>query len=178
MKIREDFVSNEEYHFYHWLKEAESHNLVTNIKYQPGKYPLSCRVSVPVEKKLKTKTKIVDKFLFHPHYYSPDFSFCPSKKLSPFFISTMFVGAAKQVIVDVKGTFNQYNDQKQFVINQKWVYQKYGIYIEKIVPERFFKKTWCPDICRFSPKKKQPVKKYIGVPTVLEFIEAQRNAKK
>lgn len=172
MLTRNNFDSDEEYFFYHWLKEAEQNDLVSNIKYQPAKYPLCDRASIPVEKKLKTKTKIVDKFLFHPHVYTPDFSFCPAEAIRQLFIATAFIGS-KEVVVDIKGGFNAHGDPKQFSINQKWVWVKYGTYVEKIVPEKFFKKSWVPEICRFTPKKRQPVKKYIGVSTISEFIESR-----
>jgi hypothetical protein len=76
-----------------------------------------------------------------------------------------------EVVVDIKGTFNKYGDPKQFSLNQKWVYDKFDIYIEKIVPEKFFKKTWVPEEARLSPIARTPVKKYIGVKTIKEFME-------
>lgn len=172
MKIPEqDFDSQEEYHFYHWLMEAEKKELVSDILYQPYKLELSPRFSVEYKKQLKTKTKICDKFLFHPHSYTPDFCFNPFYGwLDQYFINTAYLGKIT-VWVDVKGTFNRFGDSKQFSINQKWVYDKYEIYIEKIVPEKLFKETWVPEIARLSPKRKQPVKKYIGCKTIDEFIK-------
>ena len=58
-------------------------------------------------------------------------------------------------------------------VNVKWCYDKFDIYIEKIVPEKFFKKTWVPEQVRLTPKQKKPVKKYIGVPVISEFIKGE-----
>ena len=57
-------------------------------------------------------------------------------------------------------------------MNQKWTYKIYGEYIEKVIPEKLFMKTWVPEIAMFSPVKKDPVKKYIGCLVVREFINA------
>jgi len=166
---RDSFKSDEEWFFFNWLLEAQGAGLIKNIEYQPEPFELSGRVAVKYEKQLKTKSKIVERFLFHPHIYTPDFSFIvESRCLYPYFIDTAYIGNT-QVIVDVKGKFNKYGDPKQFSINQKWVMSKYGKYVEKIIPEKLFKKTWVPEICRFTPKKKQLVKKYIGSKVFKEF---------
>ena len=74
-KPRSDFASDEEFWVYHWLIEAEEHGLLCDITYQPGPFLLAERASVQATKQLKTKVKIIDKFLFHPHEYTPDFAF-------------------------------------------------------------------------------------------------------
>ena len=169
---REAFASEEEWQVWNWLDEAKRFRLIRNIHYQPGPFELSPRVSVKVSKRLKTKTKEDDKFLFHPHMYTPDFAFTvvSDALLSVFKHTDM--GLYGNVIIDVKGGFNQFGDQKQFSINQKWMWQKFNLYVEKIVPEKLFKKTWAPDVCRWTAKKHNPVKKYIGVMTVGEFVQS------
>ena len=166
--IRENFDSGEEFFVYHWLKEAEEHNLVSDIDYQPEPFLLSPRASVTIRKELKTKTKMVDLFLFHPHQYTADFSFFVSDKIKHLFVAPKFT--SDKIVIDVKGSFNMFGDPKQFSINQKWCWNKFGVYIEKIVPGKLFKKSWVPDECRFTPKKRQPVKKYVGVKTISEFL--------
>ena len=69
------FKSDEEKQFYAWLIESESNGLISGVEYEPYTWGLSPRVSIQIEKKLKTKTKVVDKFLLHPHGYTPDFVF-------------------------------------------------------------------------------------------------------
>ena len=156
--------SDEERHFYEWLIEAEKAGLVSDIEYPTGSFELAERASVKVKKQLKTKTKIVDKFLFHPHKYTPDFSFTWLGSNSPFF--TML----GTTWVDVKGTFNGHGDPKQFSINQKWMFDKFGLYINKVVPVDLFRKSWVPENCRYSPKMHKPVKKYIGMKTINDFM--------
>lgn len=169
---RQDFDSGEEWQVFNWLQEAVAYGLVRDVVYQPKPFELAPRASVEVLKQMKTKTKKVDEFLFHPHKYTPDFSFsCAYGYFSCAFRAIRVGLYQPNVIIDVKGGFNRFGDPKQFSINQKWVWDKFGIYVEKVVPEKLFKKTWVPSVCRLTPKKRQPVKKYIGVPTIDEFLE-------
>jgi hypothetical protein len=174
-KQSEDFDSDEELEIYCWLKEAEENNLIADVKYQYRIFVLCERASIQYEKQLKTKIKACDKFLFHPHKYTPDFEFnVIHESLDCYFINTSYL-AKNTITIDVKGTFNKYGDPKQFSINQKWCWDKFDSYIEKIIPEKFFKKTWVPEIARLTPVKKQPVKKYIGVKTITEFIKERKD---
>ena len=168
-----NFDSQEEQDFYDWLIEAEEHGLVANIKYQPETFMLSNRVSLFYEKQLKTKVKECEHFLLHPHFYSPDFYFeIIDPRLREFFIMSKYTKNT-QVWTDIKGMFNRHNDTKQFSINCKWMWQAYGIYIEKVIPVKLFLKSWVPEACRYTPKKKQFVKKIIGVKTIKQFLEAK-----
>ena len=168
---REDFASDEEWQVWNWLKEAEQHMLIRNIVYQPGPFELSPKVSVRVLRRSKAKSKEVDKFLFHPHKYTPDFAFTVvSDALERVFKHPKVGFYGSDVIIDVKGGFNPFGDPKQFSINQKWMFQKFGLYVEKIVPEKLSKKTWVPERCRWTERQHKPVKKYIGVMTVDEFV--------
>jgi hypothetical protein len=161
-----EYDSKEEEAFDAWLHEAEKANIVTGIRYHPEPFLLSRRVSMKVKEILKTKTKIIDKFLLHPHKYTTDFSFSiSSRNLSNFFITYSGV-----CFVDIKGSFSKHGDQKQFSINQKWVYDKYGIYINKVVPEKLFTRTFLPESCRLTPKTRKHVKKYIGCKNIKEFM--------
>lgn len=44
----------------------------------------------------------------------------------------------------------------------QWMYEKYKIFVNKVVPEKFFKRTWVPAAATVSPKKKTLRKKYAG----------------
>jgi len=168
------FDSQEELDFYYWLLEAQEHGLISNIKYQPETFMLSNRVSLFYEKQLKTKVKECEHFLFHPHFYTPDFYFeVVGSRLREFFTISKYTKNT-QVWTDVKGVFNRHNDAKQFSMNCKWMWQAYGIYIEKIVPVKLFLKTWVSESCRYTPQKRQPVKKYIGVPNIEGFLEERK----
>ena len=172
---RQMFDSDEELEFWCWLKEAEARGIVSEIKYQPYTFSLSERATIKFDKYMKTKVKTVDKFILHPHEYTADYSFIieHSKLLNlNFFVENWHhVPDEKFMVVDVKGTFSPNGDGKQFSINQKWVFDKYGVYVQKIVPEKLFKASFVPEIARLSPKQKKPRLKYIGVKNINEFME-------
>lgn len=171
-KYRIDFDSDEELEFWCWLKEAEKYGLVSDIKYQPPAFKLSDRATIKFDKHMKTKISTVNKFILHPHEYTPDFYFVIEsikiKKLN-FFIENN--GKHNDyMIVDVKGGFNKFGDPKQFSINQKWVFAKFGYYVQKVVPAKLFKASFVPEIARLTPKIKKPVEKYRGVLSISEFV--------
>ena len=154
-----EFDSNEEIEFYLWCEEAYEAGIITHFTYQPQAFILSERASVYEIKKLKTKKKFVDKFLFHPHKYTPDFEIV-AKEIKALTKTSMFY------YVDVKGGFSIYNNHREFSINQKWVYDKFGHYINKVEPLKFFGKTWVPELARYTKTRKDLKKCYIGYNTI------------
>jgi hypothetical protein len=49
-------------------------------------------------------------------------------------------------VIDVNGTFAgpHNNSAVTFTLYQKWVYQKYNIYVQKIIPDNLFKESFTP----------------------------------
>lgn len=167
-----EFDSMEEVEFYMWLEEAKESGLVyTDIAYQPAKFSLAPRQSREELMQLKTKTKVVDKFLLHPHEYTADFSFELTANGCLANLPFEMHERGPYVIVDIKGSFNQHGGDREFSINQKWVYEKFGVYVNKVVPEKLFKATWCPKEARLTPKTKQVKKKYAKCRTIEEFLK-------
>jgi len=156
------FDSYEEFEFNLWIQEAKEHGLITNPVYQPASFILSGGVKVSFEKKLKTKTKIIEKTLLQPHIYTADWSFDLCIQFPP----SIFWPVTGKVWIDIKGDWQNRGAKQEFSINRKWVFEKYGIYINKIVPKTFFQKTWCPELLRITPKTKKPVKHYSNAPTL------------
>lgn len=64
--------------------------------------------------------------------------------------------------VDVKGEFARNDGQRSFTLNQKWVYDKFGVYVHKVVPVKFFDKFGVPAEARFTPKTNKPRRIYYG----------------
>lgn len=149
------FDSTEEMEFEAWCKDAFNLGMIADAVYHPPAFQLSPRQSVKKTVEMKKKSKIVDHFLFHPHEYTADFKLTLTEKGKEFLhdkglYHTMNLN---EMFVDVKGGFNIYNDDKPFSINQKWVFEKYGIFIHKVIPKKWFAKTWVPEVARRSPKK-------------------------
>ena len=172
---QKDFQSNEEYEFYHWLLEAELHGLVSEIEYQPCTFVLSDPIQYTKEEHLKTRIKYVKRHLLAKCEYTPDFRFMVHNSSIQSLLKNTHTIAYNKTIVDVKGGFagKRNSSAVTFPIKQKWLYKQEGIYVEKVVPEKLFKKTWVPEMARLSPKKKQPVKKYLGCKTINDFMKGE-----
>lgn len=160
--------SKEEIQFKSWLDEAEAAGLIFGVEYEPKSFELIPRASRKEPKELKTKVKIIDKFLFHSHSYTPDFSFYINH--GPLY--QVFTQSAynPKIWVDVKGGWMDRGSGQEFSINQKLMWDRHKIIINKIVPKKLFGKTWCPDLCRYSPIKKKPVKAFFGMIDINEYL--------
>lgn len=159
--------SNEEIDTLEWLIEARSNNIIIDFEYQPKAFILFDAVKFnTVENKSRT--------LFREHIYTADFmitfnakdniSLAKEFKLSYDSLQKDSVN----VYIDVKGTFNK--TERAFGLNQKWLYQKYGIYVYKLIPKNFFKLFGCPTNCFVTNKKKQPRKMFQGYQTISEVF--------
>jgi len=164
------FDSNEEVDFYHWCLEAKKYKIISEFSYNTTEYNLSPKQTLTVTKQLKTKIKEIEKSLLNPHSYTPDFNIIAGERWELMKNSKLISTHDNntEYVIDVKGSFQLHDGSRSFSINCKWMYDKYGIYINKVVPEKFFKLTWLPEKCKLSPKKRQIRKKYIGVKTLYE----------
>lgn len=157
-----EFDSNEEIEFYCWCKELKKEEVIDYFNYHPKSFVLSeKKVYNTCDKNGKHK----ERHLLHPHEYTPDFEII----LKPFtwqddikyFIDkaefkidilqyTMF--QFPSIMIDVKGSFNKYGGDREFSINQKWVHDKHGIYVNKVVTKDLFKKTFVPTEVAFGKR--------------------------
>jgi hypothetical protein len=161
-----EFDSQEEINFYCWLLEAKDLGFVENWQYQPKGFILSDRVEIELTKKLKTKSKLIKRSLLQPHKYTADFKVQFTKQFYNWFKKDInlkniaLLNNFNEVYIDIKGGFNAYQSHSNFSVERKWVWNKYNIYIDRIMPDKLFKQTWVPEYCRFTPKLKQLRKKY------------------
>ena len=137
-----NFDSREEIDFYYWLLEARSAGLIRAWSYQPHTFELAPKVTVKREIILKTKTKIEESHLLHPCVYTPDFALIPGDRFH--LISPYFHRNRESAWIDVKGTYSLHNDAVKFSLLQKWMFQKFGVYVNKIIPVTLFEKTFVP----------------------------------
>ncbi|MCP3924530.1 MAG: hypothetical protein GY714_18305 [Desulfobacterales bacterium] len=158
------FDSEEEIWFWHWLTEAWKHGLIEGFRRCQRSYTLSTKQTYTYTEQLKTKVKTTEKHLLHPHVFTPDFrtfggSWFLDKKLG-----------GDEHVIDVKGTYSKFHDQKSFSINQKFMYEKYGIYVHVVKPVELFKKTFVPELVRYTKKTGKVQKRYINTPTIKEYL--------
>lgn len=171
--------SREEYLFLCWYEEAESLGLVSNLVQEPF-FPLLPRQAVMVSSPTKRDPdRKRERFLFHPHNYKADFMFnmtgseahgssdtklndlCMVSKNKLVFLAD---DCEPLCVVDVKGGWANHQSRNSsdvtFPLNQKMVYDKYKIYVNKavITPKKgFFSNFWAPDEA-FTTERGNPSK--------------------
>lgn len=113
------------------------------------------------EKQLKTKVTTVEKrqVLLSAHEYTPEFIV----RWTPKAVNTILWEHYKDVnekfdkqliyrqlsdspvtYIEVKPSYDQNNMTRLFKINQKWMYEKWGIYINLVQPEQLCHETFTP----------------------------------
>ena len=175
-EIRNESVevdSNEEWYFYSWLIECKKLGIVLDYEYQPKEFLLTEKFKyVPAFGNPKKK----EKHLLADHVYTADFRIVFNKlygeKLSEYFkipLEAIDTNGDAVVFVDVKGGFNRFAGDRNFSIHQKMMWDKYKIYVQKIVPEDLFKKLGTPEAAKYTIKTKRPTAKYaVGSKSVKE----------
>ena len=159
------FDSPEEREFFWWLEEAQELGLVESFVYQPPPFELLPAVKMDITVQLKTKTKVVPKTILRPHHYTADYLVYPVGHLP-------LIGTP--IWLDIKGGGNIYGNEREFSINRKWVWDKYGIYINKVVPRTWFAQFWVPDCARLTERTRKVRKCYEQYQTKGEWVDASR----
>ena len=139
------YDSNEELWLAYYLDELKEADFVAEWKSQPQEYVLSEPVVYTWLQKLKTKGKLKPSALLQGHKYTPDFMVSWNSCARNIFFNTIddginlknvpfFAHSGNNIsIVDIKPAFDMNNMTRLFVINQKWMMDKYGIYVQKII---------------------------------------------
>lgn len=128
-------------------------------------------ISYQIIKQLKKSSKIIDKehILIREHIYTPDFKviFDQTKDMKflwtlgisgpnnlPFFYNT-YENGYPVVYIEVKPQFDQNNMSRLFKVSQKWMYEKYKLFVNLIIPTKLFESTFTPKEYFFTPTGKQ-----------------------
>jgi len=164
------YESKEELWFSWYLNELTSAGFIDRCHYHPKPFELSEKVMYQYIKQLKTKVKHINRTLLKPHTYQADFVIIWNPKAYdifftesigvdpmkyPFYATPRYSLGQFRSVVDIKGTFNRNESWTKFSVSQKWVWQKYRLYVQKIVLPDIFKKTFTPDRFRYTDAKKQ-----------------------
>ena len=174
-------ISNEEIQFTAWCREAKTAGLIESFACQPKTYGLIGKQTRVETVKLKTKTKEKMRHVFRDHKYTADFKICLTDKgrgvLGMLFPESLLYVDSRELVIDTKGGYTvQHGQSQMFSCNRKLMYLIYGIYVEKVVPCELFKKTWCPESCRWMRGRKLPTLNKLGAAcrTVGEFLEVTK----
>jgi len=180
--MKQDFDSKEEMYFSWYLDELVDAGYVRNYDLHPREFILTNKQTVQVEKQLKTKVKVIEKTFLQPHVYTPDFYIRWLHNADDIFLSKIkgsgVFWAATPVLIDsfieIKPTFSRYNMARVFSLNQKWMYNKYGIYVQLIKPFKLFKDTFTPVRFLTTDKSGQARKLNYTPISLIEFVEKRR----
>jgi hypothetical protein len=181
-----EFDSDEERYFSWYLNELKEHGVIQGWSYHPKPFTLSDRIVHVFEKKLKTKSIVADSVILNDHKYQADFLVYWSTvwhcKVYMSLVDKYYHKAAAFVansdkhfsVIDVKGTFagRHNNSAITFPLDQKWVYQKYGIYVQKIVPIHLFKQTFTPKRYLVTDQSGKPRKLDYKIISVSQYLNS------
>ena len=162
-----EFDSDEEKYMYWWLKELQDLGYISKIVHQPKPFDLSEPIWVDYYQQMKTKGKYVPEEILKGHIYTPDYYIEWNSHIDKFNIVTTDMvsdlrkkkSASLQFIlsqinedtkhyysyIEVKPSYDMNNMTRLAKINQKWVWEKYGIFVNIVIPEKHFNKTFTPE---------------------------------
>ena len=153
--MENNYRSKEEWYFSLYLEELVINGYVDKWWYEPKAFILSEPVTYKWIKETQLKTKIrkenKESTFLRGHEYTPDFVLRWTDLGKYTLWSTtgltrpFYADSKGYSFVDTKGVFNRHESSVKFRINQKWLWDKLGIYVQEIVPSKLFAKTFTPN---------------------------------
>jgi hypothetical protein len=147
------YESNEELYFLYWCEELMKKGIFVEVcRGETFVLSEAALEEVLIKKQLKTKTKeiVKHKKFLREHVYTNDFTVYVKEECLYLFDFRCSghkqmdgVNCAKAYF-EVKPVYDQNNMTRVFQINQKWVYDKIGHFINLFVPEKEFVKGFFP----------------------------------
>lgn len=156
-----DWKSAEEYYFYWWCVEAEQYGIIFDFKYnEEENLTIDLLSKVEIDCMNKSGKKIIPRHLLNDLKYTYDFHV--SSDNSNIFLDIMQCPNESKwkllksqhgiCCIDTKGSFDIHHDSLvKFPLLQKIVWDKTGIYVNKLIPEKFFLTTFAPKCFFYSP---------------------------
>ena len=179
------FDSNEELHFSWYLDELKSKGYIIEWSKVEKSFELTkglyLNYKIPMK---KVDDKIKQQTILSPSVYTPDFYIIWSVKAFGIFttdidmdsdnkLDTPFISRGKYSTVEVKGTFDNNNMTRLAVNNIKFVYDKFGVYVNLIKVPTIFDKTFTPDRYIMTDKSFKPrTINYKNVRTLRGFVQS------
>jgi hypothetical protein len=196
------YDSKEEQSFVWYLDELKEKGFIFGYKYQPKPFILFDKVYYNWEKQLKTKVNIEQSPLLNDYSYQADFIIFWHPSAEHLFFEILHNPMPKKIedipflarkteksihsIIDIKGTFNQNDAYRRFSIDQKMVWNKFEIYVQKVIPypsvskvgkikpvNALFHQTFTPFKFLFTDVKRDRKKLRYNVRTIREYIESK-----
>lgn len=169
---REDVESDGEWYYSWYLDELKEIGIINRYLYESNTFTLSKAKTYPIKRVMKTKVKIDQLSLLQEHVYSPDFLIewnekylnkffriindeeCTAK--CPFFAIRSTKDNKPYTFIECKPIFDQNSMQRLFRVNQKWLYDKYNLYVQLCIIPNFFNSTFTPGKYFLTDKTNKP----------------------
>lgn len=150
--------SNEELYMAWWLDELQQAGFVKKWC-RAASYDLSKEAIVTVCRPGKRKQLTRLKKILAEHRYTPDFLvewernaadiFVAGRPSAPLLTSRFLEGAladsaALDTLIEVKPAYDGHNMTRLFRINQKWMLDKHGLFVNLVIPAKLFEVTFTP----------------------------------
>lgn len=156
--------------------------------YEPSTFTLSETKWYPILRQLKTKTKVDKLSLMDEHKYTPDFLIewneeylnkffrlindetCARK--CPFFASRGKKNNKPYTFIETKGIFDANNMTRAFRLSQKWLYDKYDLYVQLCIIPDMFQKVFTPQryLLTYKTMKPRTLPKNYKLLTLNEYL--------
>jgi len=183
------FDSKEELYFSWYLNELEEKGILDKWMYHPKEFILSDKVLRQYSQTKNNKTRILSNFLLHPHNYQADFLIYWNNdyhgKIFVNLDSSLNIKNAPFIankennysVIDVKGSYNKHDSYRRFSIEQKWVYSKYKIYVQKIIPVKLFELTFTPERYLFTDMERKSRKLNYNAISLNDYLKIIKSNK-
>lgn len=178
------YDSDEELYFAYWLVELEKVGFIESWFRHISPIPVTAGLphewTKVTELKTKTKKELKKQWILEPSEYTPDFDVTWTPEAQDILfqrleddtrITAPFIAHRFQSTVEIKASFDRHNMTRSFINNQKFLWDKYRIFVNLIKLEDLFNKTFTPQ-ARLYKKNGEPRKitKWT-VRTLSEYLE-------
>lgn len=190
------FDSDEEVFFAMWLQELQDKGYVKTWYKVKDSISITQGMKIIFTKRTQLKTKLKEEnkefTLLRPSEYTADFEiiwtpegikkflyqitenaqYGEKRMIAGGFITDprdalFFSTSYTQTHVEVKPSFDQQNMERLFVLNQKFIFDKYKIFVNLIEPGELFKKTFLPlEAAPYFKYRKSPTGRNKGIKKV------------
>lgn len=184
------FDSEEERHLFNYFMELKAAGYVKSVTFEPHSFQLSDKLDVNWIKQMKTKNKPVVSSLMQEHIYTADFLVEWEDCARGIFFNDMNFASNNKAFfyansggheedyysfIECKPKFDMHNMTRVATINVKWVWDKYGEYVQIVKPlggpKALFQATFTPSRYRFTDKTLKPRKLKWKPRSLVEFVD-------
>lgn len=162
-----DYDSLEELAFLQWASDLIKAGYIDSIE-RAESFLLCDGLVINYAEQLKTKSKPMQQGILHGHSYTPEFRILWTKKGRETFVDDvheskkhekLLLGRfrveesriATETYIEIKPVWDQNNMERLFKVNQKWMWQKHGIFVNLVKCPLLFAETFTPQEYLITP---------------------------